>query len=168
MVTQDLRFREYAEKNRKESIAFMEANKSAEGVKTLQSGLQYKVLSEGSGPSPALSDFVKLSYVGTLTDGTVFDNSHGPEGPLVARADNLLKGWSEAVQLMKAGSKWRLFVPPWLGYGERIFRGIPPNSVLIYDLDLLSIGEVPLPPKSKPRPAEGESPSLLNGKEDLK
>ena len=121
----------------------MEANKGKEGVKTLESGLQYKVLVQGAGPTPQASDIVKVSYRGSLTDGTEFDGSHGPDGPLITRADSIMKGWTEALQLMKAGSKWQIFVPPWLGYGEKRFRSVPPNSVLVYEVELLSVGELP-------------------------
>jgi len=143
MIVQDRRWRESAAKNLEQSKAFMEANKSKEGVKTLKSGLQYKVITEGKGKSPTPSDVVKVSYRGRLTDGTEFDGSHGPDGPLISRADGIMQGWTEALQLMKTGSKWQIFVPPWLGFGEKRFRGVPPNSVLIYEVELLSVGEIP-------------------------
>jgi len=143
MIVQDRRWRESAAKNLEQSKAFMEENKGKEGVISLKSGLQYKVITEGKGKSPTPSDVVKVSYRGRLTDGTEFDGSHGPDGPLVSRADGIMQGWTEALQLMKTGSKWQIFVPPWLGFGEKKFRGVPPNSVLVYEVELLSVGEIP-------------------------
>ncbi len=140
---QDRRFREAAAKNLDQSKAFLESNRSKEGVKTLQSGLQYRVIAQGSGPIPQPSDIVKISYRGTLTDGSQIDSSYEREGPVITRADGVMKGWTEALMLMKEGSKWQLFIPPWLGYGEQKFRGVPPNSVLVYEIELLSVGVTP-------------------------
>ncbi len=153
MIIQDRRFRELAAKNLKESKGFMKANKLKEGMKTLPSGLQYRVISEGNGAIPKSSDIVKVSYRGTLTDGTEFDTSHGLDGPIITSVDGMLKGWTEALQLMKEGSKWQIFVPPWLGYGERRFRRVPPNSILIYEIELLSIGGTLGPTANEPKPA---------------
>ncbi len=139
LVMQDQRYREYAAKNLEESKEFMEANKSKPDVKALPSGLQYKVMTEGSGAVPKPSDTVKVSFLGRLKDGTEFDSSRGLESPVIIRVDGMMKGWTEALQLMKVGSKWQVFVPPWLGYGEKRFRLVPPNSVLIYEMELLSI-----------------------------
>ena len=140
LIIQDNRYRELASKNLEKSKAFMEANKDKEGVRALPSGLQYKVLNQGSGPIPKSSDTVRVKYRGTLPDGTEFDGSDASGGPLIARVDSMTKGWAETLQLMGAGSKWQVFVPPWLGYGEKRFRSVPPNSVLIYEIELLSIG----------------------------
>ncbi len=139
LIQQNARFRELASRNLEQSKVFMESNKSKDGVVTLPDGLQYKVIFEGSGPSPKESDIVKVTYRGTLTDGTEFDTSHGPEGPVISRVDGLMKGLAQALPMMKVGSKWQLFVPPSLGYGERQFRRVPPNSVLVYEVQLLSI-----------------------------
>ncbi len=150
MIIQDQRFRELAAKNLEEGKRFMEANKDKEGVKTLQSGLQYRVIIEGSGATPKPSDTVKVNYRGTLTDGTEFDSSRGADGPVITRVDGMLKGWTEALQLMRVGSKWQVFVPPWLGYGERRFRRVPPNSTLIFEMELLSITDTPHPGENEP------------------
>jgi FKBP-type peptidyl-prolyl cis-trans isomerase FklB len=135
-VTQGLKFKKYAAKNLEQSKAFMETNKSKAGVETLPDGLQFKVLREGSGPVPKSSDIVKVRYQGTLTDGTEVDTA---DQAFIGRVDEMTKGRSEALQLMKVGSKWHLFVPPSLGYGARRFRRVPPNSVLIYEIELMSI-----------------------------
>jgi len=163
IVLQERRFRELAQKNIEEARAFLEANKSKEGVKTLPNGLQYKVIREGDGPVPKASDIVKVQYRGTLINGTEFGSSYErAAGPVIGRADGLMRGWTEALKLMKVGSKWQLFVPPSLGYGEDAFQRIPPNSVLIYDIELLSIekGPVPVPALTAPaqvEPAPGDS-----------
>ncbi len=141
MVLQDQRFREFAAKNLEEGKTFLEANKTKEGVKTLPSGLQYKVLQEGNGPIPKLSDSVTLHYRGTLIDGNEFDSSYRRGEPTVLNLIGVIKGWQEALQLMKTGSKWQLFVPTYLAYGQRQFGRIPPNSTLIFGLELLSISE---------------------------
>ncbi len=143
LIMQDRRFREMAAKNLEDSKAFLESNRSKEGVKELKVGLQYRVIAEGHGAVPKPSDIVKINYRGTLTDGTEVESSEGREGPLIGRADGMMKGWTEALQLMKEGSKWQVFVPPWLGYGEKKFRRIPPNSVLVYEIELLSVGVTP-------------------------
>lgn len=160
VVLQDRRFRELAQKNVEEAKAFLEANKTKEGVKTLPNGLQYKVIKDGSGPVPRESDIVKLNYRGTLTNGTEFGSSYGRmTGPVIGRVDGMMKGWTEALKLMKVGSEWQLFVPPSLGYGEDAFQRIPPNSVLIYDIELLSIEKQPLPGAAVTTPfSEGEPP----------
>ncbi len=130
------------EKNAKEGQAFLAANKNKEGVKTTASGLQYKVLKEGTGPSPAATDTVVVHYTGTLIDGTKFDSSLDRGQPLVYPANQLIPGWTEALQLMKVGSKWQLFIPSELAYGERgAGQQIGPNSTLIFEMELLGIGE---------------------------
>jgi len=146
IVLQERRFRELARKNIEEAKAFLEANKSKEGVKTLPNGLQYKVIREGNGPIPVASDIVRVQYRGTLTNGTEFGSSYDRNtGLAIGRADGLMRGWTEALKLMEVGSKWQLFVPPSLGYGEDAFQRIPPNSVLIFDIELLSIEKGPVP-----------------------
>jgi FKBP-type peptidyl-prolyl cis-trans isomerase FklB len=141
-VRQDVRFRELAARNLEDGKAFLEANKTKEGVKTLPSGLQYKVLREGSGPVPKASDWVTLHYRGTLIDGKEFDSSYGRGEPSSVPVAGAIKGWVEALQLMKAGSAWQLCVPAGLAYGPRSFGRIPPNSTLIFEIELLSIGKV--------------------------
>lgn len=129
-----------AEKNAKEGAAFLAANKKKEGVKTLPSGLQYKVLKSGDGPSPKASDTVVTNYRGTLIDGTEFDSSYKRGEPAEFPVNAVIKGWTEALQLMKVGDKWQLFVPAELAYGDQA-RGnvIGPNSVLIFEIELLGI-----------------------------
>lgn len=142
-ISQEKRAKESASKNLQEGNAFLEKNKEKQGVKTLPDGLQYKVLVEGDGPSPKPTDFVSVNYKGSLVDGTLFDSSYTRGEPVNPRVDGVIKGWSEALQLMKPGSKWEIFVPPNLAYGARGFNRIPPNSTLIFEIELLSIGKKP-------------------------
>src|SRR6202041_2945672 len=117
---------------------FLAENKTKEGVKTTDSGLQYKVLTEGSGKSPTASDTVVCHYRGTLLDGTEFDSSYKRGQPATFPVSGVIKGWTEAVQLMPVGSKWQLFIPPDLAYGDRGQGPIGPNSTLIFEVELLS------------------------------
>lgn len=118
---------------------FLEANKTKEGVKVLPSGLQYKVIKEGTGDIPTANDKVKTHYRGTLIDGTEFDSSYKRNQPTEFAVKGVIKGWTEALQLMKTGAKWELYIPPDLAYGERGRPSIPPNSVLIFEIELLEI-----------------------------
>jgi FKBP-type peptidyl-prolyl cis-trans isomerase FklB len=127
------------EKNKKEGDAFLAKNKKENGVETLPSGLQYKVITEGKGKSPKASDTVTVNYSGTLINGTEFDSSYKRGQPATFPVSGVIKGWTEALQLMKEGSKWHLVIPADLAYGEQGRPGIPPNSVLIFDVELLSI-----------------------------
>ena len=127
------------EKNKSEGDKFLAANSKKEGVKTTKSGLQYKVLKEGTGRSPKPSDTVKAHYKGTLIDGTEFDSSYKRGEPTEFPVDGVIKGWTEALQLMKVGSKWQLFIPSALAYGEQGSRAIPPNSTLVFEVELLGI-----------------------------
>jgi FKBP-type peptidyl-prolyl cis-trans isomerase FklB len=131
-----------AETNKKAGEAFLAANKSKEGVVTLPSGLQYKILKEGTGPKPTASDTVECNYRGTLINGTEFDSTakHGGQ-PAKFPVNGVIKGWTEALQLMPVGSKWQLFIPSDLAYGERGTPGgeIGPNSTLIFEVELLGI-----------------------------
>ena len=128
------------EKNVKEGEAFVAANAKKEGVKTLPSGLQYKVLKSGTGKSPKATDTVKVHYHGTLVDGTVFDSSVERGEPATFPVNQVIPGWTEALQLMKEGDKWQLVIPSKLAYGERSPGGkIGPNSVLIFDVGLISV-----------------------------
>jgi FKBP-type peptidyl-prolyl cis-trans isomerase len=127
--------------NKTEGDAFLTANKDKPGVVSLPSGLQYKILKEGSGPKPTASDTVACNYRGTLVNGTEFDSSekHGGE-PAKFGVGQVIKGWTEALQLMPVGSKWQLYVPPTLAYGDRgAGADIGPNATLIFDVELLSI-----------------------------
>jgi FKBP-type peptidyl-prolyl cis-trans isomerase FklB len=129
-----------AEKNLKEGAAFLETNGKKEGVKTTASGLQYKVLKAGTGKTPKETDSVKVNYHGTLIDGTVFDSSVDRGEPVTFGVTQVIPGWVEALQLMKEGDKWQLFVPAKLAYGERSPGGkIGPNCTLIFDVELLGI-----------------------------
>lgn len=119
--------------------AFLEANKKKEGVKVLPSGLQYKVLKKGTGKSPTAEDKVRTHYRGTLIDGTEFDSSIKRGKPAEFAVKGVIKGWTEALQLMKEGSKWELYIPAALAYGERGNRNIPGNSTLIFEVELIEI-----------------------------
>ncbi len=128
------------ENNKKEGASFLVENKKKEGVKTLPSGLQYKVLREGTGPSPKPEDKVTTHYRGTLIDGTEFDSSYSRREPTSFGVGQVIKGWQEALQLMKAGSKWQLFIPSDLAYGAAgAGRSIGPNATLIFEIELISI-----------------------------
>lgn len=129
-----------AEKNKKEGAAFLEENKKKEGVKTLPSGLQYKVITEGSGRSPKESDTVTVNYRGTFVDGTEFDSSYKRGEPATFPVNGVIKGWVEALPLMKEGAKWQLFIPSDLAYGETgAGNAIGPNATLIFEVELISI-----------------------------
>ncbi len=126
--------------NKKEGETYLAANKGKEGVVTLPSGLQYKVLKEGTGPKPAASDSVVCNYRGTLIDGTEFDSSYKRGQPATFPVSGVIKGWTEALQLMPVGSKWQLFIPSDLAYGEHgPSPEIGPNSTLTFEVELLSI-----------------------------
>ena len=126
--------------NLQESADFLEANKSKEGVVTLPSGLQYKVLEAGEGPSPTPDDQVKVHYTGTLIDGTVFDSSIERGEPIVFGVSQVIPGWTEALQLMSPGSRWMLYIPPYLAYGENGAGGvIGPNQALIFEVQLIEV-----------------------------
>jgi FKBP-type peptidyl-prolyl cis-trans isomerase FklB len=121
----------------KESDAFFAENKKSPEVITLASGLQYKVINEGEGQNPMPTSKVTTHYKGTLLDGTVFDSSYDGE-PIEFGVNQVIKGWQEALVLMKPGAKWILYVPPYLGYGDRNSGLIPSNSILIFEIELLS------------------------------
>jgi FKBP-type peptidyl-prolyl cis-trans isomerase FklB len=129
-----------AEKSRAEGEAFLAENAKKEGVVTLPSGLQYKILKDGAGASPQATDNVTVHYRGTLIDGTEFDSSHKRNQPATFRVSGVIRGWTEALQRMKPGAKWRLFIPAKLAYGERgTGSAIPPNSALIFEVELLKV-----------------------------
>ncbi len=129
-----------AEKNKKEGESFLAENKKKKGVITMPSGLQYKILTDGKGKSPKATDTVTVNYKGTLIDGTEFDSSYKRGQPATFTVNGVIPGWTEALQLMKEGSKWQLFVPSKLAYGERGAGGpIGPNAVLIFEVELISI-----------------------------
>jgi len=128
----------------KEGDAFLAANKTKEGVVTLPDGLQYKILKAGDGKKPDADDTVTCNYRGTLIDGTEFDSSSQHNGPSTFALKGVIKGWTEALALMPVGSKWQLYIPPQLAYGEGgAGTVIPPNATLIFDVELLSIKDKP-------------------------
>jgi len=132
--------REEAAKNLAAAKAFLEENRAKEGVKTRPSGLQYKVLKEGTGPIPAATDTVSVHYRGKLLDGTEFDSSYRRNQPATFKLQGVIRGWSEALALMAVGSKWELFIPPDLAYAERgAGNRIPPNSALVFEVELLEV-----------------------------
>ena len=130
-----------AEESKKVGADFLAANAKKPGVKATQSGLQYKVLTEGTGPMPKETEVVKVHYRGTLTDGTVFDSSYERGEPATFPVNRVIQGWIEALQLMKVGSKWQVAIPSAMAYGENPPPGspIPPNAVLLFDIELLGI-----------------------------
>jgi FKBP-type peptidyl-prolyl cis-trans isomerase len=130
---------EMAQKNGAEAGKFLAANKTKEGVKTTSSGLQYKALKEGNGAQPKSSDTVIVNYRGTLIDGTEFDSSYKRGEPATFPVGGVIKGWTEALQLMKVGSKYQLFIPASLAYGEQGRPGIPPNATLIFEVELMDV-----------------------------
>jgi len=132
--------KEKSTKNLEQGKTFLAENQKKEGVKALPSGLQYKVLAEGSGKTPKADDTVTVNYKGTLIDGTEFDSSYKRGQPATFKVNGVIKGWTEALPLMKEGSKYQLFIPPDLAYGERgAGRNIPPNSTLIFEVELISV-----------------------------
>jgi FKBP-type peptidyl-prolyl cis-trans isomerase len=131
--------KEVGDKNKKEGDAFLAENKAKEGVVTLESGLQYKVLKAGEGNKPSIDDTVVCHYRGTLINGTEFDSSYKRNQPATFAVKGVIKGWTEALQLMPVGSKWQLFIPSGLGYGERGAGNIGPNATLIFEVELISI-----------------------------
>ena len=140
---------ELAEKNKKDGEDFLAANSQKDGVVALDSGLQYKIIREGNGDIPKATDKVKVHYRGTLIDGTVFDSSYERGVPAEFFVRGVIKGWTEALQRMKTGAKWQLYIPSELAYGERGTATIGPNATLLFDVELLDITTTPKP---KPKP----------------
>jgi len=142
MTKQMAQLKELSDKNKKEGEDFLAENKKKEGVVTLPSGLQYKLITEGTGEKPKATDTVTVHYRGSLVDGTEFDSSykHAHGEPVTFPVNGVIPGWTEVLQLMKAGSKWQVFIPAKLAYGEKgAGRDIGPNSTLIFDVELISI-----------------------------
>ena len=144
-----------ADKNKKEGVDFLAANKGKPGVKTTASGLQYLVEKEGTGPKPKATDTVKVNYLGTKIDGTKFDSSYDRNQPATFPLNGVIKGWTEGMQLMPVGSKYKLFIPADLGYGENGPGPIGPNATLIFEVELLDIEK----PSDKPA-AEAAKPGM--------
>jgi len=145
-------------KNKTEGEAFLATNKNNPGVITLPDGLQYKVIKDGDGPIPTSTSTVTVNYRGTFINGTEFDSSAKTGHPVTFPVTGVIKGWTEALQLMKTGAKWQLYVPSTLGYGEQGNRAIPGNSVLVFDVELLSIQA----PKPAPLNPTSQNPPLTS------
>jgi FKBP-type peptidyl-prolyl cis-trans isomerase FklB len=155
---QEAKVKQAADANKQEGEAFLADNKSKPGVVVLPSGLQYKILTEGTGPTPTPGDSVVCDYRGTLINGKEFDSSYKRGQPATFPVTGVIKGWTEALQLMPVGSKWQLFVPAELGYGARGAGGdIGPNSTLIFEVELISI---------KPKPEPKAEPGAGDDKKD--
>jgi len=150
------------DKNKAEGTKFLEENKKKEGVKTTASGLQYKVLKDGNGAQPKTTDTVTVNYRGTLINGTEFDSSYKRGQPATFPVNGVIKGWTEALQLMKVGSKYQLFIPSDLAYGERsVSPDLASNSTLIFEVELLDAKAAPPPAPVAPAkaPSPGAPPS---------
>ncbi len=131
-----------AKKNEAAGQAFLEANKKKEGVTTLPSGIQYKVLQDGSGKQPTATDTVSVHYRGTLTDGTEFDSSYARNEPAIFQVSQVIKGWQEVVPLMKEGAKWQVAIPSDMAYGPQgAGNAIGPNQTLVFDIELVKVHE---------------------------
>lgn len=142
MVKQQEKQKMLGEKNQKEGEDFLAKNKARPGVVTTPSGLQYEVLAPGAGESPKATDKVTVHYKGTLIDGTPFDSSYDRGEPATFVLNQVIAGWTEGVGLMKPGAKYKLYIPPALGYGDRgAGPTIGPNSVLVFEVELISVGE---------------------------
>lgn len=152
--------KEAGEKNKAEGDAFLAANKTKEGVVTLPDGLQYKILKAGDGKKPVATDTVVCNYRGTLVNGKEFDSSYKRNEPATFSVSGVIKGWTEALQLMPVGSKWQLFLPPDLAYGERqAGPDITPNSTLIFEVELVSIQDKDKSQeKSQDKPQDKDKP----------
>jgi len=156
--------KEVGEKNKAEGAKYLEENKKKPGVKTTASGLQYKVVKDGTGAQPKATDMVTVNYRGTLIDGTEFDSSYKRGQPATFPVNGVIKGWTEALQLMKQGSKYQLFIPSTLAYGERAMGpDIAPNSTLIFEVELNDVkppptpappGSAKVPPPPSPAPTK--------------
>ena len=140
MAKQAETMKKLSEKNKADGEKFLAENAKKEGVKVLPSGLQYKVIAPGTGKSPTTADTVTTHYRGTLIDGTEFDSSYKRGQPATFPVSGVIPGWTEALQLMKEGAKWQLFVPPGLAYGERgAGQVIGPNATLVFEVELLTV-----------------------------
>jgi FKBP-type peptidyl-prolyl cis-trans isomerase len=160
---------ELAEKNKQEGPAFLEANKAKSGVKVTESGLQYIVITEGKGAKPVDSDRVKVHYKGTLIDGSEFDNSYSRGEPVTLPVQGVVPGWTEALKLMNVGSKYQVFIPSDLGYGERgAGMKIGPHAVLVFEMELIEIlASEPAPAAMAPMSPSGK-PALNPDMQKLK
>jgi FKBP-type peptidyl-prolyl cis-trans isomerase len=147
---QEAKRKAIGEKNKAEGEAYLAKNKERPGVKTTASGLQYEVLTEGTGPVPKATDSVTVNFKGTLMDGTVFDSTYDRKEPVTFALNQVVPGWTEGLELMKVGSKYKFYIPSALGFGERgAGNGIGPNAPLVFEVELLSIGK-PAEPAATP------------------
>jgi FKBP-type peptidyl-prolyl cis-trans isomerase len=154
MAQQETKRKALGEKNKVEGEAFLAKNKARPGVKTTASGLQYEVVTEGTGPTPKATDTVTVNYKGTLMDGTVFDSSYDHKEPATFVLNQVIPGWTEGVQLMKVGSKYKFYIPSALGWGERGNGSvIGPNAPVVFEVELVSIA-----PPAAPAAAPGGEP----------
>ena len=140
---------ELTQKYKAEGEAFLATNKNNPGVITLPDGLQYRVITEGTGPQPTSDSTVTVNYRGTFLNGTEFDNSYKRGQPAQFPVGGVIRGWTEALTLMKVGAKWQLFIPSELAYGEAGHSGIPPNATLVFEVELLA-AQSPQPPAASP------------------
>lgn len=161
VAKQETKMKEMTSKNQKEGETFLAANAKKEGVVTTSSGLQYKIIQEGTGPKPKPGDTVKVHYEGKLVDGTVFDSSMKRGEPAVFPVQGVIPGWTEALQLMKEGAKWQIVIPAKLAYGERgAGPVIGPNATLIFDVELIKVNPDPAEQAApQGNPAGGQKPS---------
>lgn len=141
-----------AAEDEKKSEAFLAENKTKPGVKTLEDGLQYKIVTEGTGDKPGTDDIVTVNYRGTLIDGTEFDSSYKRGKPAQFQLKQVIPGWREALQMMKVGAKWDIYIPANLAYGKSGRPGIPPDSALIFEVELLGAKAPPPPAKASNAP----------------
>jgi FKBP-type peptidyl-prolyl cis-trans isomerase len=164
VAQQEVKQKALGDKNKADGEAFLAKNKTKTGVKTTASGLQYEVEREGTGPMPKATDTVSVNYLGTLMDGTKFDSSYDRKEPATFVLNQVIAGWTEGVQLMKVGAKYKFYIPASLGYGEKgAGNVIGPNAPLVFEVELLSIGQPDAPkpaadnpdakPMDKPKPA---------------
>lgn len=151
----DEKLKVQGEKNKAEGEKFLAENKKKPGVITTASGLQYKIIKEGTGPHPKSTDFVVVHYKGTFIDGTEFDSSYSRGKPATFPLTRVIKGWTEALQLMKVGGKWQLFIPPHIGYGKKGKGEIGPEATLIFEVEFLRIDN-PKPRQKTPPKKEKE------------
>jgi FKBP-type peptidyl-prolyl cis-trans isomerase len=163
MAQQEAKKKALGDKNKTEGEAFLAKNKARPGVKTTASGLQYEVLTEGTGPTPKATDTVTVNYKGTLMDGTTFDSSYDRHEPATFVLNQVIPGWTEGVQLMKVGSKYKFYIPAALGYAERgAGNVIGPNAPLVFEVELVSIGQPTAPAaasgEAKPQAATPKPP----------
>lgn len=153
-ATAEKREQALAETNLAEGKAYMAANAKKEDVKTLPSGLQYTIIREGDGPKPKENDMVTVNYAGAFINGTEFDSTYKRNKPATVKLGSIISGWREALPMMKTGAKWHVVIPPDLAYGDKQAGPIPPNSTLVFDIELISIGIENAPSKPVVKPAE--------------